>query len=117
REQLTEVAEAAGAEQRVDHGVGEYIGIGVAREAAVVFDLDAADHKSLTGFEAMAVVADPHSQAHQLPSPPATVDESPSASPRGSTRRVRAAKHARPPPPNTQTRSPPRSARNLVACS
>ena len=42
-EVLADVAEARGAEQRVDHGVREHVGVGVPVEAALVLDLDAAE--------------------------------------------------------------------------
>ena len=44
-EVLADVAEAGGAEQRVDHRVGEHVGVGVPVEAALVRDLDAAEHQ------------------------------------------------------------------------
>jgi hypothetical protein len=39
---LADVTERGGAEQRVDHRVGEDVGVGVAGEATVARDLDAA---------------------------------------------------------------------------
>ena len=55
---VAEVAEAAGAEQRVDHRVGEHVGVGVAPEPALVLDLDPAEHQPPPGGEPVAVVAD-----------------------------------------------------------
>src|SRR5262249_61910559 len=51
---------AAGAEHRVDHRVGEDVGVRVAGEAARVVDLDPAQHQAPSLLEAVAVVADPY---------------------------------------------------------
>ncbi len=59
-----DVAAAGGAEQGVDHGVGEHVGVGVAGEAARVLDLDPAEDQAAPRGEAVAVVADP--DAHRL---------------------------------------------------
>ena len=63
REVRAEVAEPGRAEQRVDHGVGDHVGVGVALEPSVVLDLDPAEDQPPPGGEAVAVVADP--DAHQ----------------------------------------------------
>src|SRR6186997_488 len=57
-EHLADVAAAVGAEQGVDHRVGEDVGVGVALEPQVVLDLDAAEDQPATGGEAVAVVAE-----------------------------------------------------------
>ena len=69
REELAEVAEPAGAEQGVDHRVGEDVGVGVAGEAAVVLDLDPAEHQRLALDQAVAVVADADPDAPSAASP------------------------------------------------
>ena len=63
-EERADVAAAGGAEQRVDHRVGEDVGVGVAGEAALVLDLDAAEDEPAALGEAVAVVAD--ADAHRL---------------------------------------------------
>ena len=45
REVGAEVAEPGGAEQRVDHRVGDHVGVGVALEPELVLDLDPAEHQ------------------------------------------------------------------------
>ena len=59
REERADVAPARGAEQRVDHRVGEDVGVGVAGQTALVLDLDPAEDQASTLGEAVAVVADP----------------------------------------------------------
>ena len=63
-EERADVALAGGAEQGVDHGVGEHVGVGVPGEAARVIDLDPAEDEAAPLGEAVAVVADP--DAHRL---------------------------------------------------
>jgi hypothetical protein len=70
--------EAGGAEDRVDDRVGEHVGVGVAREAQLVRDLDAAEDQAAIRGEAMRVDADARADAH----------------PMGSMRRVRRSKTA-----------------------
>ena len=65
-EEGADVAAAGGAEQGVDHRVGEHVGVGVAGEAARVLDLDPAEDEPAALGEAVAVVADP--DAHRLES-------------------------------------------------
>ena len=86
REELPEIAEAAGAEQRIDHGVGEDVGIRVPGEAAVVLDLDPADHQPLALHESVAVVSDSDSQPHQVLASPGSATSS--ASSRGRPERL-----------------------------
>ena len=57
--------DAGGAEQGVDHGVGEHVGVGVAGEAARVLDLDPAEDQAAALGEAVAVVADPDAHRDQ----------------------------------------------------
>ena len=57
-EERADVAHAGGAEQGVDHRVGEHVGVGVAGEAALVLDLDPAEDQAPPLGEAVAVVAD-----------------------------------------------------------
>ena len=78
REVGAEVAEPGGAEHRVDHGVGDDVGVGVALEPQVVLDLDPAEHQPPPGGEPVAVVADP--------------DPRPAGHPSGSMRRSRCSK-------------------------
>src|SRR5436853_4227717 len=67
-EHRPDVAAASGAEQCVDHRVGEDVGVGVAVEALVVLDLDAAEDEAAPGGEAVAVVAEAdHAQRTRLP--------------------------------------------------
>ena len=61
REVLADVAEAGGAEQRVDDRVGQDVGVGVARQAALGRDLDAAQDQLAPLLEAVRVVADARS--------------------------------------------------------
>ena len=95
RKEVADVAEPGGAEQGVDHRVGEDVGVGVAGEAAVVLDLDPAEHKPLALHEAVAVVASPDRIAN------------PAAHPSGSSLRLR--------PSNTQISFTPISPRNSTA--
>ena len=87
-----------GAEQRVDHRVGEHVGVGVAAEAALVLDLDPAQDQGAALGEAVAVVAD--ADAHQI---------SDSRHPRGSGARLRSRRS------KTQISSTPSSPRNSSA--
>ena len=48
---------AAAPEQRVDHRVGEHVGVGVTGEPSVVLELDAAEHEPPALGEPVAVVA------------------------------------------------------------
>ena len=57
REVLADVAEPGGAEQRVDHRVGEDVGVGVAGEPDVVRDRDAAEDQRPAGRERVRVDA------------------------------------------------------------
>jgi hypothetical protein len=118
-----EVAEAGGAEQRVDHGMGEDVGVGVAGEAALVLDLDPAEDERAAVVEAVAVVADPDRAhgAHLRGSLTRTESDmdarsrrtqsasSPTAGPSGSSRRSR--------PSKTQISRTPRPSRNSTARS
>ncbi len=79
REQRAEVPQAARSEHGVDHGVGEHVGVGMALEASLVRDLDAAEHQPAPSGEAVGVVADPDPGAHRPPG----------AHPSGSRRRSR----------------------------
>src|SRR5215213_2367505 len=58
-EERADVARAGRPEQRVDHRVGEHVGVGVAGEAELVLDLDTAQDQAAALGEAVAVVADP----------------------------------------------------------
>src|SRR5665811_1202495 len=57
-EEGADVAAAGGAQQRVDHRVGEHVGVGVAAEAARVLDLHTAQDQRPALGEAVTVVAD-----------------------------------------------------------
>ena len=57
-EVLADVAEAGRAEQRVDDRVGQDVGVGVALEAELARDLDAAEDQRPPGGEAVGVDAD-----------------------------------------------------------
>ena len=74
---------AGRAEQGVDHRVGEDVGVGVAGEAELVLDLDAAEDQRAALGEAVAVVADPDGHPAEF---------SPTAAPSGSRRRSRPSK-------------------------
>ena len=52
-----DVAEGRGAEEGVGNGVQEHVGVGVAREAPLVRNLDAAEDQRAPLHEAMHVVA------------------------------------------------------------
>ena len=93
---LADVAHAGCAEQRVDQGVREDVGVGVAVEAAVVLDLDTPDHEPPARGEAVAVVADAGERGHSL-------------APIGSRRRSR--------PSNTHSSPTPSSERSSSAWS
>ena len=106
-EQGADVAEAAGPEQGVDHGVGEDVGVGVALEPELVLDLDPAEDQRAARAEAVAVVADPD-PAH--PMPRASLAPEPELAIRGSSRRTRARRRRSPPPRGPRgTRSPSRT--------
>ena len=66
REVLADVAEPGRAEQRVDDRVREHVGVGVAREAALAGDLDAAEDQRPPVREAMRVDADPAAHAQPI---------------------------------------------------
>src|SRR5262249_43521611 len=111
REELPEVPEPAGAQQGVDHRMGEDVGVRVPRETAIVLDLDPPDQQSLALGEAVAVVPDADPQRHQAPAPP---EPEPSAAPSpvrpsGSSRLRRCSK--------TEIRSTPRERSSSIACS
>ena len=74
-----------GAEQGVDHRVGEHVGVGVAGEAALVLDLDPAEDQPAALGEAVAVVADP--DAHPAHDPRAPRRRAARAGARGPRRR------------------------------
>ena len=80
REQRAEVAEPGSPEHGVDHGVGEDVGVGMAVQADLVWDLDAAEHEPASRGEPVGVVADPDPGANAHPS--------------GSSRRFRRSKTA-----------------------
>ena len=61
-EVLADVAQPGGAEQRVGDRVGEHVGVGVAGQAALVRDLDAAEHERPALLEAVRV--DPDAGPH-----------------------------------------------------
>ena len=82
-EERADVAAAGGAEQGVDHRVGEDVGVGVPGEAALVLDLDPAEDQAAALREAVAVVADPDASSAQ---------SSRTAAPSGSRRRWRRSK-------------------------
>ena len=88
-----DVAQACGAEQRVDHRVREHVGVGVAGEPLLVGHLDAAEDQPPPGREAVGV--DPEPGADHQPS--------------GSIRRVR--------PSNTQISCTPASVSAATASS
>src|ERR1044071_9044414 len=67
RKQRADVAAAGSAEDRVDHGVGEYVGVGVPGEPARVLDLDAAEDQRASVREGVAVAADADHQPTRLP--------------------------------------------------
>ena len=94
-EERADVADAGGAEQRVDHGVGEDVSVGVALEAALVLDLDPAEDQPAAGGEAVAVVADPDRSARL-----------------GSSERLRAAPAAAGGPRRRRSRRPRGASRN-----
>ena len=54
-EVLADVAERGRAEQRVDHRVGEHVGVGVAGEPLLVRDVDAAEDQRAAGRERVRV--------------------------------------------------------------
>jgi hypothetical protein len=58
---LPDVAQAGGPEQRVDHGVGQHVGVGVAGQSGVVGDRDAAEDQRPPGRERVRV--DPEARA------------------------------------------------------
>ena len=64
REQRAEVPEPGRSEHGVDHGVGEHVGVGMALEASLVRDLDAAEDQPAARGEAVGVVAHPDPGAH-----------------------------------------------------
>src|SRR5947209_5874600 len=61
---LADVAQSGRAEQGVDHGVGEHVGIRVAEEAPVVLQPYAAEDERPAGSELVTVVADAGGNAH-----------------------------------------------------
>jgi hypothetical protein len=65
-EQQPDVAQAGGAEQRVDDRVGEHVGVGVTGQAGLVRDLDAAEHEPPPGGEPVRVDADAGADAHPI---------------------------------------------------
>ena len=71
---LADVAEGGGAEQRVADGVQQDVGIGVAVEAFLVLDLDAADHELAAQHQRMHVeaLADSHAPRARIASAIAT---------------------------------------------
>ena len=73
---LPDVAQAGGAEQRVDDRVGEDVGVRVAGEPLLVRDVDAAEDEPATGREGVRVDADAGPDRH----------------PSGSSRRARRSK-------------------------
>ena len=68
RETAADVALAKRPEHRVGQRVGEYVGVGVAEQPAIVLDLDTAEHEPATLGERVHVVAQP--DAHHADSPP-----------------------------------------------
>ena len=80
REQRADVPQPGRPEHGVDHGVREDVGVGVALEADLVRNLDAAQHEPAPRGEAVGVVADPDPGAHRGSS---------QAHPSGSSRRSR----------------------------
>ncbi len=81
REQRSDVAEPGSPEHGVDHGVGEDVGVGMAVQADLMWDLDATEHEPASRGEPVGVVADPDAQG-------------PEAHPSGSSRRFRRSKTA-----------------------
>ena len=72
REVLADVAEPGGAEQRVDHRVGQDVGVGVARSGpARVLDLDPAEHEPPALVQAVRVVADARARCSSRAAPAA----------------------------------------------
>jgi hypothetical protein len=90
---MADVAQPGGAEQGVDHGVGEHVGVGVPVEAELVGDLDPAEQQRPALDEAVGVEADAEAGTH----------------PSGSSRRSR--------PSNTTSSLTPRSPSSSTACS
>src|SRR4029077_7590020 len=62
RKMAADVALPGGAEQRVDHGVGQHVSVGVAVEPDGMFDMHSAKDERATRAKRMRVIAgaDPH---------------------------------------------------------
>ena len=73
-EHRADVAAAAGAEQGVDHRVGEDVGVGVAGEAKLVLDLDAAEDQPAARGRSGGC----RSRSRSSPDQPGTRDSAPS---------------------------------------
>src|ERR1035441_10356465 len=84
---LADVAQSARAEQCVDDGMAENIGIGVALGAAVVLDGHTADDQRPAGHEPVAVISDarPDDAHPSRPGRPASRSESRSSATRRSS--------------------------------
>ena len=98
--ELAQVAEAAGAEQGVDHRVREDVGVRVPGEPAVVLDLDSADHQRLPLGEPVAVVTDPDPERHLAALTGAARLGTPAGLEAGSANRLQ------PPPPSLEDADP-----------
>src|SRR6202034_4441610 len=66
---LADISEAGGAEQCVDHCVGEHVGVGVAVEAQLTGDLHATEDQRPTRDQPMGVVANAAERSHRTPAP------------------------------------------------
>ena len=64
REEIADVAERGGSEQRVDQGVADDVGVRVSFEAAIVLERHAPEHERAPGDEPVRVVARADAVAH-----------------------------------------------------
>ncbi len=85
------------AEDRVDHRVGDDVGVGVALEPLRVVDLDPAEDELVAVGEAVGVVADADHRGAQ-----------PTRAPSGAIRRRAASRRRRSPPPRARRGTRPR---------
>src|SRR5680860_1751813 len=73
-----DVAETGGAQERVDHGVGEHVGVGVAGEAVFgLGHLHPTQHQTAALAEAVRVVPDARARAHPPVLPEGVIGSSP----------------------------------------
>src|SRR4029077_19577649 len=81
-EALADAPLAGGTEQRVDHGVGQHVGVGVPVQAPLVRNLDAPEDQPASGGETVGVKADAGQNAHRArPCTPARATSSTCADP------------------------------------